>query len=464
MSTQTPTPNASPRLVAFASSVGATIEWYDFFIYGTAAALIFNRLFFPSFSPVAGTLAAFATFTVGFIARPLGGAVFGHFGDRLGRKTMLIASLLIMGLGTGLVGLLPTYATLGLGAPVLLVVLRVLQGIGLGGEWGGAVLMSVEHAPPRSRGLYGALPQAGVPVGLIFATATFALVSRLPDEALYSWGWRLPFLFSFVLVALGLVVRYRVSESPVFSEVKSAEDTHRSPVMETIRHQWRSLLLGIGLRFCENGSFYIYTTFILVYGTSHASWSRAQMLVAVMVAATLALFTIPLCGWLSDRFGRRPIFIAGTLMSAAMAFPLFIGIDSGNSAILWLVCLTVLGVAYAAMYGPEASFMSELFPTNVRYSGISLSAQVAGVLAGGFAPLIATALLARAGHFWPIAVYLVVIAAISFTAALVAPETHRADLDEHHGSAGRPTGPDPARQGQGGRAPAMTPAGIRSAD
>jgi MHS family shikimate/dehydroshikimate transporter-like MFS transporter len=431
MNVQTTAAPSSPKLVAFASSVGATIEWYDFFIYGTAAALVFNRLFFPSFSPVAGTLAAFATFTVGFIARPLGGAIFGHYGDRLGRKTMLIASLLIMGLGTGLVGLLPTYDTLGLGAAVVLVALRVLQGIGLGGEWGGAVLMSVEHAPPRSRGLFGALPQAGVPIGLILATATFALVSKLPDDALYSWGWRLPFIFSFVLVAIGLIVRYKVAESPVFEQAKSSIGTHRSPLRETVQKQWRSVLLGIGLRFCENGSFYIYTTFILVYGTRHAEWSQEQMLVAVMIAASLALITIPFFGWLSDRVGRKPVFMAGTLGSAAMAFPLFVGIDSGNPTILWLVCLAALGVAYAAMYGPEASFMSELFPTNVRYSGISLSAQIAGVLAGGFAPLIATALLARAGHYWPIAVYLIVIAAISFIAALMAPETHRNELNQH---------------------------------
>ncbi|MDV3125990.1 MHS family MFS transporter [Mycobacterium sp. 21AC1] len=430
MDTQSTAAPTSPKLVAFASSVGATIEWYDFFIYGTAAALVFNRLFFPSFSSVAGTLAAFATFTVGFIARPLGGAIFGHYGDRLGRKTMLIASLLIMGLGTGLVGLLPTYDTLGLGAAVLLVTLRILQGIGLGGEWGGAVLMSVEHAPPRSRGLYGALPQAGVPIGLILATAAFTLVSRLPDDALYTWGWRLPFVFSFVLVGIGLVVRYKVAESPVFQQARSSAGTHRSPLRETVQKQWRSVLLGIGLRFCENGSFYIYTTFILVYGTTHAAWSREQMLIAVMIAAALALITIPFFGWVSDRVGRKPIFIAGTLGSAAIAFPLFIGVDSGNSAILWAVCLGALGVAFAAMYGPEASFMSELFPTNVRYSGISLSAQIAGVLAGGFAPLIATVLLARAGHYWPVAVYLIVIAAISFIAAVLAPETHRQDLNQ----------------------------------
>lgn len=430
MDTQTTDVPTSPRLVAFASSVGATIEWYDFFIYGTAAALVFNQLFFPSFSTFAGTLAAFATFTVGFIARPLGGAVFGHYGDRLGRKMMLIASLLIMGLGTGLVGLLPTYETLGLGAAVMLVTLRVLQGIGLGGEWGGAVLMSVEHAPARSRGLFGALPQSGVPIGLILATAAFTLVSRLPEDELYSWGWRLPFVFSFVLVAIGLIVRYKVAESPIFADAKPSIVTERSPLLETIQKQWRSVLLGIGLRFCENGSFYIYTTFILVYGTTHAAWSREQMLVAVMIAACLALITIPFFGWLSDRVGRKPIFIAGTLGSAAMAFPLFVGIDSGNSAILWTVCLGALGIAYAAMYGPEASFMSELFPTNVRYSGISLSAQIAGVLAGGFAPLIATVLLARAGHYWPVAVYLILIAAISFTAALLAPETHRKNLNK----------------------------------
>lgn len=238
-------------------------------------------------------------------------------------------------------------------------------------------------------------------------------------------------MFSFVLVAVGLFVRFKVAESPVFAEAKSSIVTQRSPLLETTQKQWRSVLLGIGLRFCENGSFYIYTTFILVYGTSHASWSRTQMLVAVMIAASLALLTIPFFGWLSDRVGRKPVFIAGTLGSAAIAFPLFVGIDAGNSAILLTVCLGALGVAYAAMYGPEASFMSELFPTNVRYSGISLSAQIAGVLTGGFAPLIATVLLARAGHYWPVAVYLIVIAAISSIAALMAPETYREELNQN---------------------------------
>lgn len=344
MDTQTTDVPTSPRLVAFASSVGATIEWYDFFIYGTAAALVFNQLFFPSFFSIAGTLAAFATFTVGFIARPLGGAVFGHYGDRLGRKMMLIASLLIMGLGTGLVGLLPTYETLGLGAAVMLVTLRVLQGIGLGGEWGGAVLMSVEHAPARSRGLFGALPQSGVPIGLILATAAFTLVSRLPEDELYSWGWRLPFVFSFVLVAIGLIVRYKVAESPIFADAKPSIVTERSPLLETIQKQWRSVLLGIGLRFCENGSFYIYTTFILVYGTTHAAWSREQMLVAVMIAACLALITIPFFGWLSDRVDANRFLLPERWVQRRWPFRC----SSGST------------VAILRSYGPSASGLSGL--------------------------------------------------------------------------------------------------------
>lgn len=420
--------SSSPRLVALASSIGTTIEWYDFFIYGTAAALVFNELFFPTASPAAGTMAAFATFTVGFIARPLGGVVFGHFGDRMGRKRMLILTLLIMGLGTGLVGLMPTYAAIGVAAPLLLTLLRVLQGIGLGGEWGGAVLMTVESAPQRSRGLYGALPQAGVPVGLILATGIFALVSQLPDSALLAWGWRIPFLVSFILVGVGMVLRFKVVESPVFDETKTTEGTHRIPLVHTVRHEWRSLLRGIGLRYCENGSFYVYTTFILVYGTTHASWSRSEILIGVMIAAVVTLFTIPLFGWLSDRVGRRPVFLGGALAAAILAFPLFLGIDSGSTALMWLASIGVLAGGYAAMYGPEASFMSELFPTRVRYSGISVSAQFAGIIAGGIAPLIATALLTQAGHYWPVAVYLIAMAAISFFTALGSPETYKSDL------------------------------------
>lgn len=420
--------SSSPRLVALASSIGTTIEWYDFFIYGTAAALVFNELFFPAASPAAGTMAAFATFTVGFIARPLGGAVFGHFGDRIGRKGMLILTLLIMGLGTGLVGLMPTYATIGVAAPMLLTVLRILQGIGLGGEWGGAVLMTVESAPQRSRGLYGSLPQAGVPVGLVLATGIFTLVSQLPESALLAWGWRIPFLVSFVLVGVGMVLRFKVVESPVFDDAKTAEGTHRIPLVHTVRHEWKSLLRGIGLRYCENGSFYVYTTFILVYGTTQASWSRSEILIGVMLAAVVTIFTIPAFGWLSDRVGRRPVFLAGALAAALMAFPLFMGIDSGSTALMWLASVGVLAGGYAAMYGPEASFMAELFPTRVRYSGISVSAQLAGIVAGGIAPLIATALLTKAGHYWPVAAYLIVMAAISFFTALNSPETYKDDL------------------------------------
>lgn len=423
--------SSSPRLVALASSIGTAIEWYDYFIYGTASALVFNQLFFPEAAPAAGTMAAFATFTVGFIARPFGGALFGHFGDRIGRKTMLIMSLVIMGMGTGLVGLLPTYETFGIAAPLLLVFLRILQGIGLGGEWGGAVLMAVEYAPRRSRGLFGSLPQAGVPVGLILATAVFALISSLPDSALFSWGWRIPFLFSFVLVAVGLLIRYKVAESPVFDQMRQNEGITRAPLAKTARHEWRNVLLGIGIRFCENGSFYVYSTFILVYGTMYSSWSRTQILIGVMIGAAVALFTIPLFGWLSDRLGRRPVFIGGAIAAGILAFPLFAGIDSNSTAVMWLVIIGVLAGGYAAMYGPEASFMAELFPTRVRYSGISLSSQFAGIMAGGLAPLIATALLTRAGHYWPIAMYLIAMAAISLISALIAPETNRRSLNPH---------------------------------
>lgn len=455
MTQTTATRSSSPLLVACAASIGTAIEWYDFFIYGTAAALVFNRLFFPEFSSSAGTLAAFATFTVGFIARPFGGAVFGHFGDRIGRKKMLILSLLIMGMGTGLVGVLPTYASIGVAAPLLLVALRIAQGIGLGGEWGGAVLMAVEYAPPRRRGLFGALPQAGVPVGLLLGTGMFAWVSLLSESALLSWGWRVPFLVSFALVAVGMVVRYKVAESPVFQQMRATEGVTSAPLVDTVRNEWRNVLLGIGLRFCENGSFYIYTTFILVYGTVKADWSRTEILFGVMIAAGVALFTIPFFGWLSDRVGRRPVFLAGTVVAGLLAFPLFWGIDSGSMTWMWLASIGVLAGGYAMMYGPEAAFMAELFPTRIRYSGISLAAQLAGIVAGGLAPIIATALLAKAGHYWPVAVYLIVMAAISFFSALFAPETYRGSLDG---------GPEPAgRAAEFGGAAATTGAPLVSA-
>ena len=417
--------------VALASAIGTTVEWYDFFIYGTAAALVFNRLFFPQVDPLMGTLAAFATFGVGFFARPVGGVVFGHFGDRVGRKSMLVASLMIMGIATFLIGLLPSYETIGIWAPILLVVLRLLQGFGVGGEWGGAVLMAVEHSPRARRGFFGSWPQIGVPAGLLMATGVFAIFSSMPDEAFLAWGWRVPFLLSVVLVGIGLFIRLRVLESPAFVKLRRREAPARMPIVEVLREQRRPVLVAMGLRVAENGAFYIYSVFVLTYITQELDLSREIALTGVLIASAVALFTIPAFAALSDRVGRRPVYLAGALLSLAFAFPFFWLLDTGSPVLVVVAIVVALAAGHAAMYGPQAAFFSELFSTRVRYSGASLGYQLASVFAGGLSPFIATALLAwQGGNPWAVAAYMAVMGLISVISALVATETYRAEIVE----------------------------------
>lgn len=414
--------------VAAASFIGTAVEWYDFFLYGQAAALIFNRLFFPQFDPLAGTLAAFATHAVGFAARPLGGVVFGHYGDKLGRKSMLSATLFIMGAATFAIGLLPTYESIGVWAPLLLVALRILQGFGLGGEWGGAVLMAVEHAPSHRRGFYGSWPQMGAPAGMLVATAVLAAFSRLPEEQFNAWGWRVPFLLSAVLILIGLFIRLSVAESPAFQQRKAAGPEPRLPVLEVLRHYPRQILLAMGARFAENGVFYIVTTFVLAYGTQQLGLDKAVVLNGVLVATSVHLVAIPAAGAASDVFGRRPVYMAGAIGSGLIAFPFFWLLDTRATALVWLAI--VLGIiSHAAMYGPQASFFSELFGTRVRYSGASLGYQLASVFAGGLSPLIATALLAwSGGRSWPISLYVVGLALITVVSVTLCAETFRQQL------------------------------------
>jgi MFS transporter, MHS family, shikimate and dehydroshikimate transport protein len=414
--------------VAAASFIGTAVEWYDFFLYGTAAALIFNRLFFPSFDPLMGTLAAFATFAVGFVARPLGGVIFGHFGDKLGRKSMLSATLIIMGVATFCIGLLPTYEHIGVWAPILLVVLRVLQGFGLGGEWGGAVLMAVEHAPAHRRGFYGSWPQMGAPAGLLVATGVFSIFSRLPEEQFLTWGWRVPFLFSAVLIGIGVFIRLSVAESPAFQQHKASGSGPRLPVLEALRTYPRQILLAMGARFAENGFFYIITTFVLTYGTEQLQLPRTTVLNGVLVATCVHLVAIPLFGAASDHFGRRPVYLAGAAGCGLLAFPFFWLIDTQATALVWLA-ITLGIIAHAAMYGPQASFFSELFGTRVRYSGASLGYQLASVFAGGLSPLIATALLHQSGGKpWPVSLYMVGLALVTLVSVYLCAETFRADI------------------------------------
>ena len=416
------------RQIILASMLGTIIEWYDFLIYGTAAALVFNKLFFPSLDPVAGTLAAFASYAVGFVARPLGGAIFGHYGDRLGRKAMLTLTMLIMGVGTFLIGCLPTYAQIGLWAPVLLVALRLLQGIGIGGEWGGAVLMVIEHAPEHRRGLYGSLVQVGFPIGIAASTATFLWLTSLPEADFLSWGWRLPFLASAFLIGIGLFVRLRLVETPAFARVKEEAAVAHMPLLDVIMKQPRTFLVAVGLKVSEVAWVYILTVFSIVYATKTLELPRSLILNAILLAAALELVTMPLFGWLSDKVGRRPMYFAGSAVSGCCALVLFSLLDTRDPTTVVLTIAVIMSLTHAMMFGPQAAFMPELFGTRTRYSGASLGCQVAAAISGGFAPIIATGLLAWVGATWPIALYLITLAVVSFVATMVAEETRHLDI------------------------------------
>jgi metabolite-proton symporter len=443
--TATHAPHTTPSWkVAAASFVGTAVEWYDFFLYGTAAGLIFHELFFPQLDPRVGTLAAFATFAAGFVARPLGGVIFGHYGDTLGRKAMLSLTLVLMGAATFLMGLLPTYASIGLWAPVLLVLLRLLQGIGLGGEWGGAVLMAVEHAPAHRRGFYGSWPQMGAPAGMLLANLAYAAVqSRLTPEEFLAWGWRVPFLLSALLIVVGVLIRLGLAESPAMQAAAQAaaqaakaaaaaapggETPPRLPVVEALRRYPKQILLAAGSRFVETGVFYVLTTFVLAYGKNELKLTGGEVQRGVLLASLVHLFAIPLFGALSDRFGRRPVYLAGALFSAAWAFPFFQLLDSRAPGLIALAIALGL-VGHAAMYGPQSALFSELFSARVRYSGASLGYQLASVVAGGLTPVVATALLTfSGGRPWPVALYVVALAVVTVGCVLALAETSKVDL------------------------------------
>jgi metabolite-proton symporter len=421
-------PHASVARVVAASFVGTAIEWYDFFLYGTAAALVFPALFFPTVDPVAGTMAAFGTYAAGFVARPFGGVLFGHYGDRFGRKSALVTTLTIVGLSTFAIGLLPTYDAAGVLAPVLLVLLRFIQGLGVGGEWGGAVLMVAERGDPRWRGFSASWVQAGAPVGLLLATGAFGLVSLLPEADFLAWGWRIPFLLGVVLTLVGLFLRVRVLESPLFAKAMAGEKPAGPPLLEVLRDHPRNVVLAMGARVAENAFYYFFTVFALSYGTQHLGLSRNVLIDGVTLAAVAHLVATPLFGALSDLVGRRPVYLGGALFLACFAFPFFRLVGTRETEWVYLA-LAVGMVGHAAMYGPQAAFLSELFGTRVRYTGASLGYQLAAPLSGGVAPLIATALLAWSdGDPWPVGVYLVAMALITVTAVLFAAETRHRDL------------------------------------
>ena len=419
-------PDRQPRAMAsvvFAGSVGTIIEWYDFLIYGTAAALVFNTLFFPNVDPFVGTIASLGTNAVGFFARPLGGVLFGHFGDRLGRKSMLMLTMVVMALGTFLVGCLPTYEQVGIWAPILLVTLRLIQGIGLGGEWGGASLMVLEHAPEHRRGFFGSLVQVGFPLGVVLSSAVFALATRLPDASFKAWGWRIPFLLSLVLLGLGWYIRARVPETPLFRHIRQHGQIVANPFFEAVFRNPRSFLVAVGLKISEVSWVYILTVFVVLYASKNLGLPRQQLLNAISIAALIEVVTIPLFGWLSDLIGRRALYFFGTLFTVCFAFPLFWLLDTRDPLVIILAVAVALSFGHGTMFGLQSTYFPELFGTNVRYTGASVGFQVSAAIGGGLSPLIAATLVERMGGTAGVSIMLIGLALITFIAVLFAPET-----------------------------------------
>ena len=421
--------------VVFASLVGTAVEWYDFFLYGSAAALVFGTLFFPNANPVNATLLAFGTYAVGFVARPLGGVVFGHFGDRVGRKKMLVVSLMMMGIATFAIGLLPTYASIGVLAPILLLVCRLAQGFAVGGEWGGAVLMAAEHGDDARRGFWSSWPQAGVPLGNLLATGVlFLLAAFQSDAAFEAWGWRIPFLLSAVLVLIGLYVRLQLEESPVYQEAKAEIAENNSgaahlPIIEVIKTYPKEVMIAMGMRMAENISYYIFTIVSITYVTTYLGQDKSTILQMLLIAAAFQFFLIPALGALSDKIGRRPLYFVGAVGVAAWSF-VFFGLLETNSPGLILVAVIVGLFFHSLMYAPQAAFFSELFGTSVRYTGASVGYQLASIFAGALAPIIAVKLLGPedVANTFLVGLYVTAASVLTIVAVLFAKETKASSM------------------------------------
>lgn len=416
------------RRVVISSYIGSVLEWYDFLLYGTSAALVFNVVFFPRLEPLVGTIASFGTLAAGYVARPLGGIVFGHFGDRAGRKRMLSLSILVMGVSSVCIGLLPTYQQIGVAAPVILVVLRLAQGFAVGGEWGGAVLMAVEHARSHRRGLWGSFAQMGAPSGLLLSTLALTLASARSEEQFLSWGWRVPFLLSAMLVVVGLYIRLGVDESPVFADSTDIAGARRPPIIEIVRRHPKTLLLAIGVGLGPFAANSLLIAFMPAYAVG-IGYPRFTTLVALMVASAMSLLTLPAYATLSDRVGRKPVYVAGAILLAANGFLLFPLVNSRSTLMFVTAYVLAMAVFHAAMYGPLAALLAELFTTRVRYTGASMGYQMASVL-GGLAPLAASTLLAAGGGrrtMW-VSAFIALICLVSAACAMLAPETREIDL------------------------------------
>ncbi len=420
------------RKVILSSLIGATIEWYDFFLYGVVAGIVFNKLYFPGSDPLISTLLAYTTFAIGFVARPIGGLIFGHFGDRIGRKSVLVLTLMIMGVATFAIGLLPTYAQIGVWAPILLLLLRILQGIGLGGEWGGAVLMAFEYAPPEKRGFFASIPQIGLAIGLCLASGFVALLSSLPEADFLAWGWRVAFLVSIVLVAVGLYIRLRVLETPEFVKVRDSGQRAKVPFLDLIRQYPRNVLLGMGARYIDGVFFNVLGVFVIGYLANTLKIPRQTALLGVTLAALVMIFTIPYFGALSDRIGRRKTYAIGSIVTALSSFAAFYFMTPGvDKVTLWLAIIVPFGILYASIYAPEAALFCELFDARVRYTGISFVYQFSGIFASGITPIIATALLAYGGGTpWWICAYVVFAGLVSMVCALLIRPTVAQQFDK----------------------------------
>jgi MHS family shikimate/dehydroshikimate transporter-like MFS transporter len=416
--------------VLISSVVGTAVEWYDFFLYGTAAALVFGKLFFPSFDPLVGTIAAFGTFAIGYVARPFGAVFFGHFGDRIGRKVTLVATLMIMGVATFVIGILPTYETIGVWAPILLVAMRFIQGLGVGGEWGGAVLIVVESVPEDKRGFFGSFPQLGVPIGLLLSTGVFALVSQLPNDQFLSWGWRIPFLLSVVLIGIGLFIRLRVIESPVFEEAKATGAVVKAPLIELLKQYPKEIALALGTRFATDITFNVMNVFMLAYGTQQLGLPRSFFLNAILVGCAVELFTLPLFGKLSDHIGRRKVYLMGAVFVALYGFLFFQLVETRDPMYIVLAYICGMALSQASVYAVQSTWFAEIFGTRVRYTGASLPYQIAGIITSGPAPLIAAYLFATYHQTLPIAIYIAGTALISLVCAYFLKETFQRNLSD----------------------------------
>lgn len=416
------------KRVLIASLTGSSIEWFDYFLYGTAAALVFNKIFFPMVDPVIGLILSYLSFSLTFFIRPIGGVLFAHIGDRIGRKKTLVLTLSLMGGATVMIGLLPTYDQIGIWAPILLILMRIIQGMGIGGEWGGALLLAYEYAPEKRKGFFGSIPQAGVTIGMLMATFIVSLMTLFSEEQFLSWGWRIPFLMSAVLVLLGLWIRKDIDETPEFKKVKQSGQVAKAPLRDTLTHHWREVLIAAGLKVVETAPFYIFSTFIVSYATTTLTYQKSQVLEAVTLGALVATVMIPLMGLLSDKIGRKRMYAGSVTLLGLFIVPWFMLLDTGTTWAIMLATVVMFGILWAPITAVLGTLCSEIFSANVRYTGITLGYQIGAALAGGTAPLIATGLLAKYDGDWvPVAWYLGATVTISLVAIFFASRSRRID-------------------------------------